>query len=1157
MAPAGGLFGPYAVEETIGSGAMGVVYRARHTVTQQAVALKALRTQAPGMLTSFRREVHVLAGLRHPNIVRILDQGFTQGVPWLAMELIEGTSLQARLRPRRDGSDSAREQDDSEAPGTLPDVSLVASRASADPSRPSVAIRLPTDEMIRWAIPVCRGLAFLHGCGVVHRDLKPANILIRRDGTPVLVDFGLVLPFGGTGREVLELAEAGSGTLAYMAPEQRFGRFVDARADLFSLGCIMYEALTGVLPFGPGGVRELSPEPRAPSAFVTGIPDSLETLTMRLLARSPHDRIGYADDVAAMLLALEGAEARPLSEQRTTYLYRSEFVGRRETFAKLAQAIDDALRGRGGRVFVTAASGAGKTRLVLEAATLASEKGMAVITGECLPSGTAEGGDRALSAPLHPLRRLLTGVADFCRAADSATAKKLLGGRAGLLVPYERLLGDLAQQLGETEPPPLPPDAARARVLNTLAALVLDFARVRPLLFVIDDLQWADELSLDLLSSLTGRGCATAPFLLWGTCRIEEMTPRLERLFHAPGSVHTELDRLGKQEVGQMVGGMLALRAPPPELVDFLYFESGGNPFLLSEYLRTAIAEGRLERNARGRWVLNDRRLQSVTVPTAIAALIRRRLDGLDAKAKRIVGAAAVLGRGFDTELLARTVDLDIADVLDAYGTLRQRQIFEDDPSGILRFVHDQLRDTAYLTLGEDERAQLHGRAAAAIEERYSGPELEPYLAALGFHLAKAGAASRAAGYFERAADLARRTYANGDAVKLYRLAIAQIDAASGSPAERSLARAALQEAIGDILHMTGDARGAREAFEAALADSPEEPSVARGRRLRKGARTWERQHQHARALQEFARAEVQLGDEGLAQEHADEWWHEWVQVQVDKTWDLYWLARVDELSELVERVRPVVERHGSASQRAQFYQALVHTALRRERYAHLEQAVEYARKSLAAAEQCDDPRELALARFFLGFPLLFARELRESEPLFLDAIAAANRIGDATLQARFLAYYAVLHRRAGRVQESRSVAERAASIAEQGGMLDYVGVAHACLAWAAWKDGHRGELEHHASICLGAWAQLLPEYDYPLHWLVRMPLAAQLAADGELEKAVEHWKALLVPTQHLLPPPLQSAIEQAIQSCPARTEPAALSSATNVVRLATELGYL
>ena len=1144
--------GPYAVEESIGSGAMGIVYRARHTATGEVAAVKVLRTQAPHLLTSFRREVHILAGLRHPNIVRILDQGLSGGVPWFAMEMVDGTSLRSVLWPK--SPQSQREAEHSQVARTLADTDGGAAPVRRRNVPPPVPIRLSIADVVRLAIPICRGLAFLHGCGVVHRDLKPENILIRADGTPVLADFGLVFPFGGMGREILDLADAGSGTLAYMAPEQRFGRFVDARADLFSLGCVLYEALTGVFPFGPAGVHEVSPSPLLPSAVVAGIPAALDTVVMGLLTLSPQDRIGYADDVAALLESAGGPERSP-SPKPTTYLYRSGFVGRRETFAQLAYAIDRAVDGRGSKVFVSGASGAGKTRLVLEAAALAAEKGMAVVTGECLPLGAAEGGHRALSAPLHPVRRLLTGVADYCRNVDGAIAKKLLAGRARVLAPHERLLGDLADQLQEAEPPPLPPDAARTRMLSALASLVLDYARERPLCFIIDDLQWADELSLDLLSSIAASDCAGAPLLLLGTGRLEEMTPPLQRLFHEPGSLYAELDRLGKEDVGQMVGGMLALRTPPPQLVEFLYGVSGGNPFFLAEYLRTAIAESRLERNSGGRWVLSDPRLAGVAIPTAISALIRRRLDGLSPKIRQIVGAAAVLGRGFDTELLAKTAELNVSDILDAYGTLRQRQIFEDEQSGTLRFMHDQLRDAAYSAMAADECVHWHKRAAASIEERYSGREIEPYLGSLGFHLAKAGAPDRAADYFERAAELARRTYANGDAVKLYRLAIEQMDRQMDQ-AGRCEARAALHEAIGDLLLIAGEAQGARDSFQAALADSPDDTSVARGRRLRKCARTWERQHQHGRALDEFARAEEHLGDSALVEKHADEWWHEWVQVQVDKTWDLYWLARVDDLAALIDRVRPVVEQHGVAAQRAQFFQALVHTVLRRERYARLEQAIEYGRKSLAAAEQCDDPRELALAQFFLAFPLLCDGQLEEAEPLFQSAIVSADRIGDTTLQARFLSYCAVLCRRAGRVEPSRRMAERAATIAEQGGMLDYVGVSHACLAWAAWKVGEKAALSHHADVCLTAWARLLPAYEYPLHWLVRMPLSAQLVAEGDLDKAIAHWKALLVPTQHLLPASLRSAMEQSISQSDV-SEDTARTFARDVVELAREFAYL
>jgi serine/threonine protein kinase/tetratricopeptide (TPR) repeat protein len=1147
---AGALYGPYAVEGIIGSGAMGIVYRARHSATHEVFALKTLRTRAPGVLAAFRREIHILARLRHPNIARILDQGVTHGAPWFTMELVDGTSLRSRLQPWQ-GSAQVRGTEYREALRTLADADTCAAPSPLVATESS-AIRLSPDELVRLAIPICQGLAFLHGRGVVHRDLKPENILIRKDGTPVLVDFGLVFSFGGMGRETIELADAGSGTFAYMAPEQRRERFVDARADLFSLGCILYESLTGMLPYGLAGVHELAPDPRPPSALVPETPEALDTLVMRLLTRSPHDRIGYADDVVATLRSWDGRDARPSPVTRTTYLYRSHFIGRSKIYNQLSRSLETATAGRGAKVFVTAASGTGKTRLVLEAAALASEKGMTVITGECMPVGTA-GGDQTLSAPLHPIRRLLTAVADFCRAAGGETAQRLLYGRARLLSHHERSLADLAEQVEDPEPLPLLPDAARERMLSTLATLVLDFARERPLFFVVDDLQWADELSLDLLSRMTAQDCATAPLVLLGTCRIDEMPKRLEPLVHEPGTIHAQIDRMDRAELGQMVGGMLALHSPPVELVEFLYEESSGNPFFLAEYLRTAIAEGRLERNTDGRWVLSNSPLANVAVPTAISDLIRRRLDGLDTQSRRVLGAAAVLGRNFDTELLARTVDVDLPEVLDAYGTLRQRQILEDDQTGVVRFIHDQLRDTAYSSIDEDERTRWHMRAAASIEAYYAGSELDPHLGALGFHFAKAGAPDRAAAYFERAAALARRSHANGDAVKLYRLAIAQIDATSMNSADRSRARAGVHEAVGDLLLMTGDAPAAREAFDSALADSAEDQPVERGRRLRKCARTWERQHQHGRALEEFAKAEAQLGDSMLAEEHGASWWREWVQVQVDKTWDFYWLARVDELSQLVERVRPVVEKHGEPSQRAQFYQALVHTALRRERYAQLEDAIEYGRRSLTAAEQCDDPRELALARFFLAFPLLCAGELEESEPLFVAAIDVADRIGDTTLQARFLSYYAVLHRRAGRVEQTRKIAERAASIAERGAMFDYVGVSHACLAWAAWKDGSRVELEHHAGICLAAWAKLLPAYDYPLHWLVRMPLAAQLVADGELDKAVEHWKALLKSTQHLLPKVLRTAMERGIAPV-ARLE---RDTAIPVVQLAAQFGYL
>jgi serine/threonine protein kinase len=1187
----GAAFGPYVVEAVLGTGGMGVVYRARHVTTGDPVALKTLRPGSPERFASFRREVHALANLRHPGIVRILDhgvQGLGGGTPWYAMDLVEGRTLSHSLRSGRWTSGAQTPAPWSPAAGETAPAEGHAPGRPAPASTPAPASKtlLPRDELLQLFRRICRALAFLHAHGIVHRDLKPDNILVGADGSPILVDFGIVAQFGGSaGREVLDLADAATGTLAYMAPEQRLGRFVDARADLFSLGCILYECLTGRLPFGPTGLYALSLDPPVPpSAHTPGIPPELDAVVMRLLARLAQDRTGYADDVEASLAQL----ARPIASAglpssapapRTAYLYRPEFAGRGEVLLHLEHALADALSGRGVKALVTGESGAGKTRLVMELAARAAERGMAVIASDCPPVGTGGPGGEALGAPLQPLRGFLLAVADRCRAGGPAVAERLLGGRGKMLAPYDPAFRDFSSQSDPDEPDVLPPNAARARLLSTLKGLLLDLARERPLLLVLDDLQWADEMSLEFVGGLTPAECAAAPLAVVGTCRVEEMTDGVRAWTEEPGVLHAQLGRFDRSDIAEMVGGMLALRAPPPDLVLFLQQQSGGNPFFVAEYLRAAIGEGLLDRDSAGRWTLRtpgaDGFRERVPFPPTITALIELRLEGLDRASTDTLHAAAVLGRDFDLDLVARTANLRVVTVLDACATLRQRHILEDDASGETLFVHDRLREIAYARIDGARLRNLHERAAAAIEDRYSGQDLDAQLGVLGYHHAKAGAGDVAARYFERAGDQARDNYANRDAVRFYGLALAQLGPAESEDAQlgreggdagagpaRARVRCRLQEALGDLLLLGGEAVEARAVFTNALSGTAPSERVERARRRRKLARTWERQHRHAEALAVYATAEEELGaapGEGeSAAAPADAYWDESVQIQVDKTWDLYFLGRVDELAELVERVRPLVERHGRAAQRAQFFQALAQTAVRRDRYRVADDTISHARASQAAAEETGSIGDLASSRWGLAFLLMLRGDDEEAEPLFLQALAGSERVGDAVLQTRFLSYYAILHRRLGRVAEARAAAERAASMAEKGGMFDYVGVSQANLCWAAWKEGRGEAVEQHATEALAAWTKLPPAYVYPLQWLARMPLAAHLVTTNRVDEAARHWQALLETGQHALPDPLRDAIELAISGAAQGSDPvAARSGALRVVEVAQEFRYM
>ena len=292
--------GRYRLEETLGYGGMAVVYLARDVELDRPVALKLLGEHAAAD-SSFRkrfvREARVAAKLVHPNIVQVFDAGEDHGRPFIVMEYVDGESLADVLQRRR---------------------------------------KLPPQEVVDVALQVCGGLEHAHEGGVVHRDVKPANLLRRADGTVKIADFGIA-----RAAEATKLTRVGTvlGTAAYLSPEQAAGEEVTAAADIYSLGVVLYELLTGETPHRFDSLADLTVKQR--ESVITpvrdrepSVPPALEEVVMRCLARNPSYRPASAAELArALAAASPELPTRPLprgSVQRARKSRRALSVSRRE-----------------------------------------------------------------------------------------------------------------------------------------------------------------------------------------------------------------------------------------------------------------------------------------------------------------------------------------------------------------------------------------------------------------------------------------------------------------------------------------------------------------------------------------------------------------------------------------------------------------------------------------------------------------------------------------------------------------------------------------------------------------------------------------------------------------------------------------------------------
>jgi len=735
----------FEVRKRVGAGGMGVVYEAFDRQNRMRVALKTLPEFSPAALYRFKQEFRNVAGVTHPNLAALYELFAVEGTWFFSMEFVDGWNLLDYIRygekgpPTRDWYDAAM----------TPSDQVTSDRVSADgvPFAPGFGIG-PVTQPAQFARlrasfrELVEAIEALHNTGKLHRDVKPTNVMVSRAGSrTVLLDFGLTIAARDEDDE-----KNISGTPAYMSPEQAAAEPLTTATDWYAVGVMLFEALTGRIPFEEKGAILLAKrtcEPPRPSDVVPGVPKDLDDLCFALLSRDAAVR-----PAASEILQRLGSHEPP--KLRVMGVDGIPLIGRRDHMNALRAGMETVRGGQPLAMYVHGASGDGKSFLVNRFAEELVEANVAtVLVGRCY---------EAESVPYKALDSLIDAVTRHLIHHPQLAAEVLPRDARLLMRVFPILQNVPAFRRAPERSGDNPSDQElRARATRALRDQLARLGERVPLVLCIDDLQWGDVDSGTMISDILSG--PDAPVLLFiGVYRteyaatspilkmlIEDAGDGVERRF-IPLSVLTHVE-------ARVLASELMRRFDPEAnaLAEVIARESRGVPYFVHELVRFVRSGAEL------------------TESISLDQVLSRRVEALPPAARRLLETIALAGqpiRQVDACDAADLVGEDRAAVslLRADHMVRSSGTHEHD---VVETYHDRIRETLVAQLRADDRRQHHLRLGEVLERAGSGDA-----ETLAIHFRSAGLDAKAAGYFISAADRAAAALAFDRAASLYREAL-------------------------------------------------------------------------------------------------------------------------------------------------------------------------------------------------------------------------------------------------------------------------------------------------------------------------------------------------------------------------------------------------
>lgn len=785
--------GRFVLESELGAGAFGVVYQAHDREQDMRVALKALRNADPQTILYLKQEFRTLANVVHPNLVKLYELVCDEGSWFFTMELVRGTDFYDFVRG-----------------GLSPDVASVDSAAAtieartseilrADDAEPAVNARadrlMRVDESrLREALAqLVKGVDALHQSGKLHRDLKPSNILVETDGNRVVIlDFGLVVE--QTAAESMRTQKFIVGTPEYMAPEQAMGKTVSEASDWYAIGVILFELLTGRLPF-VGPVREVlqrkvSESPIYPGELVPGVPRDLDELCYALLQLDPQDRPSGYD--IRQRLGIARSQDMSAIHRETVRAEHLHLVGRRDEMRALQRAFQFAQSGTPTIVHLSAPSGIGKSALLHHFGDLLSRVSSAqLVTGRCLQQE---------NVPYKAVDNLIDRLRDLLQGQIETLTRQLIVPNIDALTTLFPVLESIPifRKAARSQREQRDPLETRRMAFRALRQLLRRLAGFAPLVLVIDDLQWGDDDSAALLSELF-RPPDVPPLLIVFSYRPDptsEFLPKLPRQLPQTRLVELRLDPLSHEHAVNLASMLLGTRsASMQNRAETIARETEGNPLLITELVQYAKEQTSLDPT------------RSVTLHLTLDELLRQRLSELPDDARLLLETLAVAAQPLPLAQ-AKSIAGVQGGGMQTLLFLRNNRLVRSEGSRAhdsIETFHERIDAVVLAALGLERKRELHLRLAALLENEKGDVE------AIARHYLAADLPAKALPHVLSVADQAANALAFHRAARYYQLAL---EHGSFTPSEQRT----LLGKLADMQVRAGRGADAAQAFLTAAA---------------------------------------------------------------------------------------------------------------------------------------------------------------------------------------------------------------------------------------------------------------------------------------------------------------------------------------------------